>query len=604
MVQPSTARACDLILRGGRITTLDATQPEVTAIALEGDRIVYTGSDEGAERLRRADTRVVELGGRRVVPGLNDSHTHVIRGGLTYNAELRWEGARSVGHALELLRVQAQRTPPPQWVRVVGGWSEFQFRERRLPTLHELNEAAPDTPVFVLHLYSKALLNRAALRALGYEKDSPRFDRGLVERDASGRATGMLLAKPSAQILYRSLAAAPAFSEADRVNSTRQFMRELNRLGITSAIDAGGGGQNYPDDYRVSRKVHGEGHATVRIAYNLFAQTAGEELSDYERWTAAVQPHSGDSTLKLLGAGENLLWAAADFENFLEPRPELASEMEPRLEAVIRLLALRRWPFRIHATYDESIRRFLSVIERVNHEVPLAGIRWAIDHAETISSASIERVQRLGGGIAIQHRMAFQGEYFRDRYGYQALAASPPLQQLVASGVPLGAGTDATRVASYNPWLSLYWLTTGKTIGGLRMYGEQGGLTREQALRLWTVGSAWFSGEESEKGTLRAGCLADLAVLSADYFSVDEEQIKDIESVLTVLGGRVVYASGSFAPHGPGPLPVSPSWSPQATPAAAQHGAPVAPLATLRKDWSSLHAGLISTRESCPCAAF
>ncbi len=205
------------------------------------------------------------------------------------------------------------------------------------------------------------------------------------------------------------------------------------------------------------------------------------------------------------------------------------------------------------------------MFEAVNREVPFDGLRWFFDHAETISERNIERVKALGGGIAVQHRMAFQGEYFIDRYGKQAAEHSPPIRKMLAMGVPVGAGTDATRVASYNPFVSLYWLVTGKTVGGTALYPEANRLDRAEALRRYTVGSAWFSGEEDKKGSIEVGKLADLAVLSADYFSVPEEEIKGIESVLTVVGGKVVYGAASdFKRLAPPPLPVSPSWSPVA----------------------------------------
>jgi predicted amidohydrolase YtcJ len=202
------------------------------------------------------------------------------------------------------------------------------------------------------------------------------------------------------------------------------------------------------------------------------------------------------------GAGENLVWSAADFENFLEPRPDLAPVMEKELEPVLELLARNRWPFRIHATYDESIDRFLGVVERVTGGAPFP-TRFIIDHAETISPGNIDRVVALGGGIAIQHRMAFQGEYFVERHGRYAAEATPPVAQMLLAGAPVGGGTDATRVASYDPWVALYWLTTGRTVGGLSLYGEENLLDRETALRLWTHGSAWFSGEDEVKGRWR-----------------------------------------------------------------------------------------------------
>jgi hypothetical protein len=553
--------APDLILHTGRITTLDRTTPDAQAIAIKDGLVQSVGSNADIMPLARTTTKVIDLQSRRVIPGLNDSHTHLIRGGLNFNMELRWEGAPSVADALRLLKEQAARTPAPQWVRVVGGWSEFQFAERRMPTLDEINQAAPDTPVFILHLYGRALLNKAALNVLGFDKSTPNPPGGLIEKDANGNPTGLLVAKPSALILYSTLARGPKLPVEDQINSTRHYMREMNRLGITSVIDAGGGGQNYPDDYSVIQKLHDAGDLTVRIAYNLFAQEAGAEKEDYQRWIAMTKPGAGSTMMRMNGGGENLTWSAADFENFLEPRPDLAPTMESELEPIVELLATNKWPFRIHATYDESIDRFLGVFERVNGKTPFQ-TRFIIDHAETISDRNIDRIKALGGGIAIQHRMAFQGEYFVDRYGADAARQTPPVNKMLKAGLPVGAGTDATRVSSYDPWVALFWLTTGQTVGGLPLYGEENVLDRETALRLWTVGSAWFSGESDLKGTLSPGKYADLAVLSADFMTVPAQEIRRINSVLTVVGGKVVYGEGGYGNLAPQIPPASPSWSP------------------------------------------
>ncbi len=553
--------APDLVLRNGRITTLDAAVPDAQALAIKDGLVQAVGTTDDIMRMARPGTKVINLAARRVIPGLNDSHTHLIRGGLNFNMELRWEGVPSVADALRLLREQALRTPAPQWVRVVGGWSEFQFSERRMPTLDEINKAAPDTPVFILHLYGRALLNKAAINVLGFDRSTPNPPGGVIEKDANGNPTGLLLAKPSALILYSTLARGPRLPIEDQINSTRHYMREMNRLGITSVIDAGGGAQNYLEDYSVIQRLHDAGELTVRIAYNLFAQKAGEELSDYERWISMVKPGAGSSLLRMNGAGENLTWSAADFENFLEPRPDLAPTMESELEPIVELLATNKWPFRIHATYDESIDRFLTVFERVNGKQPFES-RLIIDHAETVSDRNIERIKALGGGIAIQHRMAFQGEYFVERYGAEAARATPPINKMLAAGVPVGAGTDATRVSSYDPWVALFWLTTGQTVGGLPLYGESNILDRDAALRLWTEGSAWFSGEADVKGTLSPGKYADLAVLSADYMAVPPHEIRRINSVLTIVGGKVVYGEGTFADLSPPIPPASPDWSP------------------------------------------
>ncbi|RRW54291.1 MULTISPECIES: amidohydrolase [Pseudomonas] len=552
--------SADLILFNGQFHTVDREKPLASAVAIKDGRFVAVGNDAEAMALKGSATQVVDMKGRCVIPGLNDSHLHLIRGGLNYNLELRWEGVPSLADALRMLKDQADRTPTPQWVRVVGGWNEFQFAEKRMPTLEEINQAAPDTPVFILHLYDRALLNRAALRVAGYTRDTPNPPGGEIVRDSNGNPTGMLVARPNAMILYSTLAKGPKLPLEYQVNSTRQFMRELNRLGLTSAIDAGGGFQNYPDDYQVIEQLAKDDQLTVRIAYNLFTQKPKEELTDFQNWTGSVKLHQGDDYLRHNGAGEMLVFSAADFEDFLEPRPDLPQTMEQELEPVVRHLVEQRWPFRLHATYNESISRMLDVFEKVNRDIPFNGLPWFFDHAETITPQNIERVKALGGGIAIQDRMAFQGEYFVDRYGKQAAEATPPIKRMLAEGVPVGAGTDATRVSSYNPWTSLYWMVSGRTVGGLALYEE--GLPRSTALELFTHGSAWFSSEQGKKGQIRVGQLADLAALSADFFNVEEEAIKWIESVMTVVGGKIVYAAGDFEDLGPRSIPVLPDWSP------------------------------------------
>lgn len=556
--------SAEIILYNGRITTQDSQRPEVAALAISAGRIEAIGTNDEVLRLSTATTQRIDLGQRRVIPGLNDSHLHVIRAGLFANLELRWDGIPTIAEALRQLKDQAQRTPPPQWVRVIGGWNEFQFAEGRMPTFKELNAAAPDTPVFLLHLYDSAMLNQAAIRALGMDKHTPNPPGGMIARDQRGNPTGLLIAEPNALILYSTIANAPKLSFEDQLNSSRHFMRELNRFGVTSVADAGGGGQNYPDDYAVVNQLEKDGHLTLRIAYSLFAQKAGQELSDYTRWLGMTKPGAGSDLLRVNGAGENLAWSAADFENFLQPRPDLKPIMESEVEAIVLKLAAASWPWRIHATYDETIDRFLNIFERVHREHPIDQLHWFIDHAETVSDRNLERIRRLGGGIAIQHRMAYQGEYFIRRYGVEEAKRHPPIRQMLKLGIPVGAGTDGTRVASYHPWTCLWWMVTGKTVGGTLLHGSEDCLSREEALRLYTHGSAWFSSEDGRKGTLSVGSFADLAVLSDDYFSVAPDAIRNIESVLTMVGGQIVYGQAEYSPLAPVLPPVSPDWSPVA----------------------------------------
>jgi predicted amidohydrolase YtcJ len=555
--------APDIIFRRGFFTTLDRTNPAASAVAIKDGVFTAVGPDNEVMKLAGPSTKIIDLNGRRVLPGLIDNHLHIIRGGLSFNVELRWDGVRSLADAMAMLRRQVAITPPPQWVRVVGGFTEHQFAEKRLPTIDELNAAAPDTPVFILHLYDRAILNAAALRAVGYTKDTPEHPGGEIRRDAKGNPIGLLLAKPNANILYATLAKGPRLPFDYQVNSTRHFMRELNRLGVTGAIDAGGGFQNYPDDYAVVQKLSDDGQLTIRLAYNLFTQKPKGEKQDFLNWTSASKYKQGNDYFRHNGAGEMLVFSAADFEDFRVARPDMPSEMEGELEEVVRVLVQNKWPWRLHATYDETISRALDVFEKVNQDMPLDGLHWFFDHAETISDRSIDRIAALGGGIAVQHRMAYQGEYFLERYGAAAAEATPPVKKILDRGAQISAGTDATRVASYNPWVALSWLVTGRTVGGLRITPQRNCLDRETALRLWTENVTWFSNEEGKKGRIEVGQFADLIVPDRDYFSCAEHEIADITSDLTVVGGRIVYGSGTFASlDKAAPPPAMPYWSP------------------------------------------
>ncbi|OND03969.1 amidohydrolase [Burkholderia pseudomallei] len=553
----------DLVLRNGRFVTLNRSKPAASAVAIENGTFVAVGDEAEILPLVDSNTRIVDLNGRLVLPGLIDNHAHLVRGGLNFNMELRWDGVRSLVDAMDMLKRQVVITPPPQWVRVVGGFTEQQFVEKRLPTIDELNAVAPDTPVFILHLYDRALLNAAALRVVGYTKETPEPPGGKIVRDSQGNPTGLLLAKPNASILYETLAKGPKLPFDYQLNSTRHFMRELNRLGVTGVIDAGGGFQNYPEDYEVIRKLADDGQLTVRLAYNLFTQKPNEEKQDFLNWTKSSKYKQGDDYFRHNGAGEMLVYSAADFEDFRESRPDLPPQMEGELEGVVRVLAENRWPWRLHATYDETISRALDVFEKVDRDIPLTGINWFFDHAETISGRSMERIAALGGGVAVQHRMAYQGEYFVERYGATAAEATPPVAKMLEKGIRLSAGTDATRVASYNPWVSLAWLVTGRTVGGLRLYPQRNCVDRETALRMWTEKVAWFSNEEGKKGQIAVGQFADLIVPDRDFFSCAEDDIAHTTSTLTLVGGRVVYGASEFAFLDDGaPPPAMPDWSP------------------------------------------
>jgi predicted amidohydrolase YtcJ len=562
----------DLIVCNAKITTLQGSGSVAEALAVRGEKFVAVGGQTEVMRLAGDGTRVVDAGGRRVIPGLNDSHMHAIRGGLQYNLELRWDGVGSLQRGLEMIRDQARRTPQGQWVRVMGGWSPYQFTEKRMPAVAELTAAAPQVPVLVLFGYSQALLNRAGAAALGLSPGSEPAGSGRYEFTDGG------LAVRGNTAVYATIGGLPGLPDpGDRLSSTQHFFRELNRFGLTSTVDAGESATAYPEDYQAVATLAAQPGFPVRISNFLFAQKPGTELPFWEKLTA--QEHRGlNRALSRLngyvlrGAGEVLAWSAHDYENFLAPRPELTEQAITQTAAVTRVVARHQWPIRVHATYDQTISRLLDVFEQVFDETGYTA-RWAIDHAETITAANIARIKAMGGGIAVQNRLSFSGEYFAERYGPRAAASVQPLRQIMDAGIPVGAGTDATRPASYNPWIALYWMVTGRTVGGTQITSHGSRLSREEALRLYTAGSAWFSGEEDVKGTIAPGQYADFAIVSADYLSVPDEQITAIESVLTVTGGDVVYTAPPFEAFSPVPLPpATPAWSPVAIFGGYQHG--------------------------------
>jgi len=564
----ASAQKADIIITNGKVSTMDDRNTQVRAVAIAGNKIIFTGTDTQVMKLRSGKTRIIDAGGKRVIPGLFDSHSHFIRAGRFYNTELRWDGVTTLKRALQMLKEQAARTPKGEWVRVVGGWNEYQFAEKRLPTPEEINEATGDVPAFILYLYGKAWLNKAGVKALDLKSETPDPQGGLIERDSQGVPTGYLVAEPNAFVLYSTLARLPGLTQDEQVNSTLQFMTELNRLGVTAVMDAGGGFQNFPDDYRITDELNKQGKITLRLPYFLFAQKKGTELQDYKKWAGMVHidEHTNHIGLNAIdyfveGGGENLVADGADFENFLYARPELPATMEKNLKEVLSVLVSRRWPFRIHATYNESITRFLNVIEQVDNETPMKGLPWFFDHAETVSDENLRRIKALGGGIAIQHRLAYQGEVFVHRYGKTAALSAPPAKKMLRLGLPVGLGTDGTRVASYNPWVALYWLTTGKTVGGTQVMGAENALDRATALRLLTSGGYDLI-RESRKGKIIKGNFADLVILDKDYFSVPAADISGISAALTIADGKIVYGAGQYSGIAPAALPVIPAWSP------------------------------------------
>ncbi len=538
----------DLVLLNGKILTVDRAFAVKQAVAVRGGKFLAVGTTDEVRRLAGPATQVIDLKGRTVVPGLIDSHMHAIRAGLTYDLELHWEPLTSLAQGLQMIREQAARTPAGSWIRVVGGWHETQFTEKRLPTVAELDAAAPDHPVWMQRLYERVILNTAAMKALGIAADTPDPRGGKVLRDAASQPTGVVTGAGGINAWYFKL---PQPTVDQQIESTRRWFRELNRVGLTAIGDVAGGGLLWPDGYRAVTALHERGELTLRVAWYMQPNRPGRELEVIRQFIAAVPPKSGDDMLKPIGIGEQVLATVHDGDALVPVPPTFAAPALEEWRIIVKMIAESGWRFQVHATRDNSARQLLPAIEEVHRQTPLDKRRLAFAHLEDASVETMERIKALGGGITVQDRLLLTGEDVLRNLGPGVARRAPPLKTLLARGVPVGGGTDSTRVAAYQPFWSIWWLVTGKTLSGEVIRGPEENLSREEALRAYTTGSAWFSFDEDKLGSIEPGKLADLIVLSADYLTVPEDRIKDLTSVLTIVGGKPVYAAGDYAALAP-----------------------------------------------------
>jgi len=536
LASAAIAQPPDLVLLDGKIVTVDAGSSLREAIAIRDGKILRVGSTAEIRRLAAPETRVVELRGRTVIPGLIDSHLHAVRAALSFSTEVNWIGARSLREALGRISAAAARRPPGSWLIVAGGWNELQFAERRRPTQAELEAAAPNNPVYVQLGYGWVVMTDDGLAKLGIRTDADLPAGGTLARDGE-RLTGAISGGQGAIIALFDRLPKPTFAE--QVQGTREFFRELNRLGLTGVVDPGGNNL-FPPDYQALFDVWRRGELTVRVAYSLNGQTAGSELEELQSLTALLPMGFGDDRLHFNGLGERITFA-------MNNNPEPTAENKERYYEIVRWAAERGMTITMHWGPDETVPHLLEIFERVNAQVPIAPLRWSIAHLNDASDATLQRIAKLGVGWTVQDAMYFGGEDLVRRQGPDAARRIPPVVTGDRLGVAIGGGTDAHRVASYNPFTSLQWFLDGKTVVGTPIRGPEETPDRLAALRFYTMGSAWFSFDEDVRGSLEAGKLADLAVLSADYLTVPLDEIGNLESVLTLLGGDVVYAAGDFA---------------------------------------------------------
>jgi predicted amidohydrolase YtcJ len=533
---PAMAQTADIVLVNGKVFTVDDRFSIQEALAVHEGKILAVGSSTDIRKLAGARTRVIDLQGRTVIPGLIDSHMHAIRAGLSFSTEVSWAGASTLAEALGRIRQAAETMKPGSWIIVAGGWNVSQFREKRRPEQAELVAAAPNNPAYVQLAYGWVVMTPAGFKALNINSDADLPAGGRLDRDQQGQPTGGISGSQQAITALFERLPKPGFEQ--QVEGTKKFFRELNRLGLTGAGDPGGNNL-LPGDYQALFKVWREGQMTVRVTYNLNGQTPGSEIEDLQGLTRMLPMGFGDDMLRFNGLGERVTWAmnnnnnpnATDTENYYQ---------------IAKWAAEHGMALTMHWSNDFSVSRLLDIFERLNKEMPITGLRWSVAHLNDASAESLERMKALGMGWTVQDAMYFDGEQFLEQRGAEAARRTPPVVTAKKIGVPVGAGTDAHRVASYNPFTALQWLLDGRTAGGVATRGHEEIPTRQDALHMYTMGSAWFSRDEQKRGSLEVGKLADLAVLNKDYMTVPVDQIGTIESLLTMVGGKIVYSAGPY----------------------------------------------------------
>ena len=529
------AQAPDTVFLNGKFVIHDGAPAQ--ALAVRDGKIAAIGDSSGLRALIGPSTRVIDLGGRTVIAGLIDSHIHAIRAGLSYTTEVHWFGVRTLKEALDRIRAAAKTAPKGSWLIVAGGWIDRQFVEDRRPTQAEIAAAAPDHHVYIQMLYSNVLLDPGGAAALGLAGKPDLAARLTVERDKDGKPNGWLAGDNRAISDLYNLLPRPTF--AQKLAGTRAFFRALNAMGITGVSDPGGYNIEIAD-YQPLFRLWREHALTLRVRYSLSAPRRDRELEDFKDLTQMLPMGFGDDWLRFNGIGENVTWGHYNNDNPSDAQKE-------QLTAVLRWAVLRGMTATFHWQNDRPVHHLLEVIERVNAETPVAKLRWSIAHLNDASPETLKRLQAMGMGWLVQNAFYFRGEAFLGQRGADAARLVPPLASALHMKLPVGGGTDAHRVMAPNPFVSLQWMLDGKTVSGVAMRSPEELPTRIEALRLYTQGSAWFSFEENARGALAVGQFADLAVLSRDYLSVPIEQIGGTVSLLTMVGGRIVYADGPYA---------------------------------------------------------
>ncbi len=538
----NAADAPSLILVNAVALTMDRSDRVAEAIAIDGERIVAVGSNADIKKMAGRGTEMIDVGGRTVIPGLIDTHLHAIRGGQTFTSETYWYNAATLESALDELKTTALKKGPGKWITVAGSWSPEQFVERRAPTVADLDRVVPDNPAYVQYLYDYALLNKKGMGALGFDKEGASFPGIEIERDSGGKATGKVFGNIGSFSSLFAQISAPTAEEAK--DSLAGYFAVLSSHGVTGIVDAAGGGSGGPV-YDPLFALWREGRLPLRVAYRVSAQMPGNEAAWFASALAYLPPLLGDGKLKFLGPGEILVFKMNDGVR-LSPGFKTPEDGKEELFKVATLAAQRRYPLEVHAYTNDAAKQILDVFERVAQAHDLHDLRWCIAHISTGTAETFERMRKLGICYSIQMGPYWEAFQIAATNGLAVGSYVPPIKLAMKAGLMIIGGTDSTRIGEFNTWRAIEYRVTGQPVGRSAQPANDAGISRLDALRLYTANAAWATFDETERGTLEPGKLADLAVLDQPYLKVAAGQIHTLKSVLTMTGGKVVHASDPF----------------------------------------------------------
>ena len=529
---PASAQAPDTVLVNGKIVTVDDRFTIAQALAIKGERILKVGTTAEVEALRGPQTRVIDLAGRTVIPGLIDNHAHWVR--AAEHDELRFDGVTSRQQALKMLADRVHSVPAGEWIVVLGGWSEEQFTdEPRGFSLEELDRIAPNNPVVLQAVYNHSYLNSVALIAAKIDAGTPDPQGGRIEKDAGGKPTGLVRGAGGVAFVA---ARVPLQNQEAWLANTRKLVSYLNSMGVTAWLDAGGRGMG-AKHYEPYRYLADRGELTIRLFWTTIRQPATPAQVDAVIGEIRdLKPFQGNDYFDNVGWGESVF--APVTTQLLRVETNTRAEDLAQMRRLLLALAERGIYVNSHVEMSTAIDAFLNEYELINKERPIKGLHWSFSHLDQVSEAQLERMKKLGMTAQIHSRPLIQGALMHKVHGDKAWDM-PPFRRIQDSGIHWGLGSDATAVTTSNPFYTLSFAVTGRMIGGRAVNRQT--ITREEALIAHTRSNAIFLFQEGNLGSLAPGKYADLLVLDRDYLTVPDSEIKDIRPLVTMVGGKLVH---------------------------------------------------------------